>query len=156
MERKYRQRGYQEDSNAQRKLSKEKPKLDKSDFNYGSRPPRIETRFVEVTRCANCSTVAEVVSNSDFTAQCKKCGAELHSCKNCCYFDPAARFECQKPIEQRVVKKSEGNICLLFSSRVSLEKQQNQEQEMRRGNGEQSRPQNTNQAREAFENLFKK
>ncbi|MBI4854213.1 MAG: hypothetical protein HY819_20640 [Acidobacteria bacterium] len=123
---KYRQKGYQEENTE----TKEPPKESraKQELGFGSRPsPRIETRYTEVTRCSNCSTIVDTTLSIGFNEQCKKCGNYLHSCKNCRYFDPGARFECQKPIEMRVAKKSEGNMCLQFSMKVSVEKQQAQE-----------------------------
>lgn len=154
MERKYRQRGYQDNSERKDTPVKEKEKeKTKVDPGYGSRPsPRIETRFVDVIRCANCSAVVEATTIS-FTEQCKKCEADLHSCKNCSYFDPGARFECKKPIELRVAKKAERNMCLLFASKVSVEKQQNNEAK-RPAAAPKEQP--VSSGRQAFENLFKK
>lgn len=148
MDRKYRQKGYQEDAPEGKEANKEpKPK---QDVGFGSRPsPRIETRYTEVTRCSNCSTIIDVVGNIGFNDQCKKCGTDLHSCKNCCYFDPGARFECQKPIEMRVAKKFDGNMCLQFAMKVSIEKQQ--AQESKKVTKEQVSP-----GKLAFDALFKK
>lgn len=145
---KYRQKGYQEENTE----SKEPPKESraKQELGFGSRPsPRIETRYTEVTRCSNCSTIVETTLNVGFNEQCKKCSADLHSCKNCRYFDPGARFECQKPIEMRVAKKSDGNMCLQFSMKVSVEKQQ--AQEPKKVTKEQVSP-----GKMAFDALFKK
>jgi len=144
MDRKYRQRGYQDE---QKETPKERPKP-KAEPGFGQRPsPRIETRFTDVIRCANCSTAIEMMGNIPFTDQCKKCGADLHSCKNCRYFDPGARFECQKPIEARIAKKADRNMCMQFSVKVSVEKQQPQ-QEVKK--------ENVSSGRKAFDDLFKK
>ncbi len=148
MERKYRQKGYQEESTERKEVPKESKA--KQDLGFGSRPsPRIETRYTEVTRCSNCSTIVETLDAIAFNDQCKKCGAYLHSCKNCRYFDPGARFECQKPIEARVAKKSDGNMCMQFSMKVSVEKQQ--PQELKKTVKEQISP-----GKLAFDALFKK
>lgn len=149
MERKYRQKGYQQDESSERK-EPSKTERPKQEVGYGSRPsPRIETRYMEVVRCSNCSTIVESVGSIGFNDQCKKCGEDLHSCKNCRYFDPGARFECQKPIEIRVAKKFEGNMCLQFATKVSIEKQQPQEQ--KKATKEPASP-----GRVAFDALFKK
>jgi hypothetical protein len=123
---KYRQKGYQEENTENKEAPKETRA--KQELGFGSRPsPRIETRYTEVTRCSNCSTIVDTTLAIGFNEQCKKCSADLHSCKNCRYFDPGARFECQKPIEMRVAKKFDGNMCLQFAMKVSVEKQQAQE-----------------------------
>ena len=146
MDRKYRQRGYQDD---QRDQPKERPRP-KADPGFGPKPPtRIETRFTDVIRCSNCSAIVETMGGTvQFTDQCKKCGTDLHSCKNCRYFDPGARFECQKPIETRVVKKADRNMCMQFAVKVSVEKQQPKEAE--------GKKETISSGRKAFENLFKK
>jgi hypothetical protein len=61
------------------------------------------------------------------------------------YFDPGARFECMQPVKERIAKKDERNDCLFYEIRVSREKQT-------------STPvaQKPSDARQAFENLFKK
>ncbi len=145
MDRKYRQKGYMDNQSEQPK-EKEKPK---SPSQYAKPSPRIETRFMAVMRCPNCSALIETMDESiAFTDQCKKCAADLHSCKNCRYFDPAARFECQKPIEARIAKKNDRNMCLQFAAKVSLEKQQPQQ--------EVKQKEAPNTARKAFDDLFKK
>ncbi|MEW6731251.1 MAG: hypothetical protein AB1489_07930 [Acidobacteriota bacterium] len=144
MERKYRQKGYQDEAKDQPK-TKERAK---SEPGYGPRPsPRIETRFMEIMRCANCSAAIENIGEITFTDQCKKCGADLHSCKNCRYFDPGARFECQKPIESRIAKKADRNMCMQFTPKIAVEKQQPRETK---------KEANVSSARKAFDDLFKK
>jgi hypothetical protein len=144
MDRKYRQKGYQDEP----KEPRERPKQ-KADPGFGAKPsPRIETRFTDVIRCSNCSAIIETVGNVAFTDQCKKCESDLHSCKNCRYFDPGARFECQKPIEARIPKKGERNMCMQFAVKVSVEKQQPKEVEMKK--------EIISSGRKAFEDLFKK
>ena len=76
--------------------------------------------------------------------RCLKCGFELHSCKQCSYFDPSSRFECTQPIPERIRKKDARNECTFYSISVRVEKQTS--------TGASSRP---NDARKAFDNLFK-
>ena len=81
----------------------------------------------------------------ELTQGAKQCGFELHSCKQCTYFDPSSRFECTQPIPERIPRKDQRNDCTFYSMRVMVEK-------------ETSTPaaQRPNDARQAFENLFKK
>jgi hypothetical protein len=96
-----------------------------------------------VSRCSQCGSLLQ--SLSDPVGQCPKCGFELHSCKQCTYFDPSSRFECTQPIPERIPRKDQRNECTFYSMRVMVEK-------------ETSTPaaQRPNDARQAFENLFKK
>ena len=81
---------------------------------------------------------------SEPLGQCLKCGFELHSCKQCTYFDPSRRFECMQPVPERIPKKDARNNCTFYSISVRVEKQTS--------TGLAAQP---NDARKAFDNLFK-
>jgi predicted RNA-binding Zn-ribbon protein involved in translation (DUF1610 family) len=138
---KYRQPGYQDRGDEpQKKGSGEKPA--RRDQTFGPRPIQMPgTR--SVSRCSQCGTVLQGLTEP--LGQCPKCGFELHSCKQCTYFDPSSRFECMQPIPERVPRKDTRNECTFYSMRVTREK-------------ETSTPvaAKPNDARQAFENLFKK
>jgi hypothetical protein len=38
-------------------------------------------------------------------------------------FDPGARFQCRKPITERIAKKDERNNCALFEPRKTVERE---------------------------------
>ena len=138
-DRKYRQRGYQDRSEEPRpKTAGEKPA--KKDDTFGPRAIQMPgTRTV--SRCSQCGTLLQ----GDSTGLCPKCGFELHSCKQCTYFDPSGRFECMQPIPERIPRKDARNDCTFYSMRVMVEKETST-----RGAAQPS------DARQAFENLFKK
>jgi phage FluMu protein Com len=69
----------------------------------------------EVVRCASCATL--LPAGIDFTAKCPRCNAELHSCKQCSFFDSASRFECTQPVSARIPKKDARNQCNFYSLR---------------------------------------
>jgi hypothetical protein len=142
-DRKYRQRGYQDSGGEPRKNEKtEKPAAARRDNTFGPRPLNMPgTRTV--SRCAECGALLENLSTAP--AQCAKCGADLHSCKQCEHFDPSCRFECSQPIAARISPKDKRNDCTFYSIRVRLEKETSSKQAQR-----------PNDARQAFENLFKK
>jgi hypothetical protein len=73
---------------------------------------------ISASRCWNCSVT--LAAGADFPAACAKCGAELHCCKQCSYFEPSTRFQCLKPVTARVVHKDERNECSLFQPRVTV------------------------------------
>ena len=141
-DRKYRQRGYQ-DSDRDRP---EKP----SGQRQGPKPERIgpKTPMLPgshfVSRCGGCGTIlpAEV----DPLGKCPRCGFELHSCKQCAYFDTSARWECTQPIPARIPRKDAKNDCTFYALRTTVEKQTSPE-------AMSSRP---DDPRKAFENLFRK
>jgi hypothetical protein len=140
-DRKYRQRGYQ-DSGREPQKSLEKPSAPRRENTFGPRPLNMPgTRTV--SRCAQCGTLLQSIPEP--VGQCPKCGFELHSCKQCEHFDPASRFECNQPVPDRISPKDKRNDCSFYSMRVALEKETSSKG--------MARP---NDARQAFENLFKK
>jgi phage FluMu protein Com len=143
---KYRQHGYQDrDRDNERKGSGERSGAGasppKRDNTFGPRPVNMPgTRAV--SRCAQCGTVLQ---GSSGEGKCPKCAFELHSCRQCTYFDPGSRFECMQPIPVRIPKKDERNGCTFYEMRVTREKETSTPVTAR-----------PNDARAAFENLFKK
>ena len=73
---------------------------------------------VTASRCYNCSTA--LPSEIDWRGACPKCGAALHCCKQCSYFEPSTRFQCLKPVPARISPKDTGNECELFKPRVTV------------------------------------
>jgi predicted RNA-binding Zn-ribbon protein involved in translation (DUF1610 family) len=138
---KYRQHGYQD---REREESKQRPS--------GDRPARKETfgpralqmpGTLRVSRCAQCGVPLQ--SSGETLEKCPKCGFELHSCRQCTYFDTSSRFECTRPITERIPRKDERNQCSLFSISVRYEKETSTPAAAKPAD-----------ARQAFENLFKK
>ncbi|MBZ5678997.1 MAG: hypothetical protein LAO24_02705 [Acidobacteriia bacterium] len=140
-DRKYRQHGYQDRGEEPRKGGEKSGQAPpKRDNTFGPRPVNLPgTRAV--SRCTQCGTVLQT-SPGD---KCPKCGFELHSCKQCMYFDPGSRFECMQPVPERIAKKDARNECALYEIRVTREKETSTPASLR-----------PNDARQAFENLFKK
>ena len=138
MERKYKQRGYMESYEQEKREKKETPR---ARGGIGPRQPLMPGTRV-ASRCAGCGTLLPLMT--DPLGQCPQCGLELHSCKQCAHFDPASRFECTQPIKQRIVQKDARNDCQYFAIRTVVER------EVSPGG---LRPE---EARRAFENLFKK
>lgn len=114
-DRKYRQRGYMESDREPQSKASPKPR-----DREGPRSPRMMP-FGETVKCAACG--AKAPSNISFESSCTTCRADLHTCRQCNYFDPGARFECRKPIEARIVNKNARNSCNLFEPRTVVERQ---------------------------------
>src|SRR5262245_20634791 len=104
-DRKYRQRGYMDndrDRESQRPKSQQRPPQAPRD-REGPRSPKMMA-FGEKVKCASCG--AAVAKSINLASACEKCNADLHTCRQCNYFDPAARFECRKTITARIANKN--------------------------------------------------
>jgi hypothetical protein len=139
MERKYRQRGYM-DSDRQEKPKREPRPQGSKEFR-----PRQMPGFHETYRCSMCG--ASIAMQIELTSQCPKCKADLHTCKQCTFFDSSARFECTQPIPERVLRKNVRNQCTFFAAKKSVERETSSQ------TSGAAKPQT---AREAFDALFKK
>ena len=121
-DRKYRQRGYMDnDREPQRPKPQPGPQgQSRPHDREGPRSPKMMA-FGEAVKCANCGAQAPTTIN--FTSSCAQCKGDLHTCRQCTYFDPGARFQCTKPITARIVNKNANNTCELFASRTVVERQ---------------------------------
>jgi len=140
LSRKYGQKGYQ-DSAEKKVFTPSQPAARSKDLTFGPRPIQMPGSH-NVSRCAMCGTVLQ--SSVDVRGQCPKCSAELHSCRQCNFFDPGGRFECAQPVTARIESKTAKNECGFFSLRSNLEKETT------------AGPPKVNTARAAFDALFKK
>jgi hypothetical protein len=138
-DRKYRQPGYMDRGEEKQKGSGEKPA--KKQDTFGPRAIQMPGRRT-VSRCSQCGTVLQMLTEP--LGQCPKCAFELHSCKQCSYFDPSSRFECTQPVTERIPRKDVRNECTFYSIRVMVEKETS------------TSPARTDDARKAFDDLFKK
>lgn len=139
-DRKYRQRGYQDDDRGREQSQTRLPqRAGQAKDREGPRSPRMMA-FSEKVKCAACSAI--VPTNLAFDSTCPKCNADLHTCRQCTYFDPGSRFECRKPLTARILNKGGRNQCELFAARTVVERET--------GSGKPT------DARQAFANLFKK
>ena len=165
-DRKYRQRGYQDDDRDRRPPRDEATRggTDADGFRPAQRPERppgapagarrISSEgaknpnmpgFRQVARCARCGTLVEAQIFS--RSKCPKCQQDLRSCVQCVNFDPGARFECAQPIAARISPKDLANECQLYSARTSWERETSSAQSQK--------PSEPSGAKKAFDDLFK-
>lgn len=141
-DRKYRQRGYQDDSRdrppARERDGESAPKPRPAERPEGPRTPNMPG-FRSVVRCHRCGTLVNSVILVNTV--CSKCAASLHCCAQCESFDPGARYECMQPITARVTPKDAFTTCQRFEARATVERET--------GSVRQST------ARSAFDDLFK-
>jgi hypothetical protein len=146
-DRKYRQRGYQDDPRDREPKRAPGPKPDEG----APRAPRGQTHLAprtynmpgyhEVIKCARCANPVSPPIGT--VARCNRCGADLHTCANCVSFNPAVRWECSEHarIPARIAQKDVRNDCAVFSPRTTVERE--------------THSQAPNDARKAFDDLFK-
>lgn len=160
-DRKYGQRGYMD---SDRPSGGSGNRGDDHPRDRGPRPPLDITgprlpRMVEnvtASRCYNCAT--PLPPGMDFSGACPKCHVDLHCCKQCSYFEPATRFQCMKPIPARIAYKDKQNDCTFFRARVTVARDSAPSASARPAaeRMDASAPKTANDARIAFDNLFKK
>jgi hypothetical protein len=153
-DRKYRQRGYQDESKPRGPTGPSAPRPPKErapgrllQDPAGPKTPNLMAAH-EVFRCARCGNRLGLTVEID--AHCSKCGVALHSCVQCMSFDTSARWECTQSAElpARVAPKDEANTCALFTPRTTVERQTGTPP-----TSTSSGP--SNSAKQAFDDLFK-
>jgi predicted RNA-binding Zn-ribbon protein involved in translation (DUF1610 family) len=159
MDRKYKQKGYEDrdgrDSREKKRERSERPPepRPKQDM-LGPRTPRM-VGTVTRARCTSCGAV--LMPGFDAAGECPRCHAALHSCKQCVHFDTGRQFECTQPIPERVSKKDAKNNCTFFQFRTTVEKDTSPVTYATNVPiPPASSPARPNDARKAFEDLFKK
>lgn len=145
-DRKYRQRGYQDEP---REPRREGRPAERKDFAPRGQPPIAPKTFNmpgfrEVVRCARCGHELTVAAAWSPDATCSRCGSALHACAQCTFFDTSAPFECQRPIRARVSPKDAKNECASFQPRTTVERETKT-----------TSPASAGGARQAFDDLFK-
>jgi hypothetical protein len=158
-DRKYRQRGYQDEGKPRGPKGPAAPRPPKADRAPGRQlqdaagpktPNLMAAR--EVWRCARCGTLLSLPIADD--SRCPKCAVDLHSCVQCVSFDTSARWECTQSdkLPARVAPKDARNDCTLFAPRTTIERQTGTPTN---SGGGSSSGGSTNSARQAFDDLFK-
>ncbi len=157
-DRKYRQHGYMDSDRDSKPFREDRPKP------AGPRPPIDVTgprlprlvQHVAAARCFNCATA--LAPDTNLNGVCPKCGADLHCCKQCSFFESSTRFQCLKPIPVRIAFKDKANECAWFAARVTVAREGTETNGS--GNGSMPvsapAPKNPEDARSAFDRLFKK
>ena len=162
MDRKYSHRGYRDaEKNEKKERSQDRrpphggPK-GVSD-HLGPRTPRM-VGTVTRARCSNCGAV--LAPGFDPQGKCPKCSFELHCCKQCRYFDSGEQFECVRhaQLSERISPKDTRNSCKLYEFRMTVEKDTapTSYSQPSQTPAEAPSPSRPMDARQAFENLFKK
>ena len=153
MERKYKHKGYSERDREDKKRERPAEPRPRQE-QMGPRTPRMVGTVMRA-RCSNCGAI--LAPGFDQTGQCPKCHFELHSCKQCVHFDTGAQFECTQPIPERIPRKDVKNECTFFEFRMTVEKDTSPvNYPSVTAPAAPASPARPDDARRAFEDLFKK
>lgn len=126
---------------------------DRSGRSRAARPPKsdgaprgrgIDQDKAVVFACRSCGEKRRDLEELSFESTCDRCGADLHACFQCTYFDGSARFECSKPIPARIPDKKKRNTCTFYAPATAFDLT---------GSRAAATP---DDARAAFDKLFKK
>lgn len=152
-DRKYKHRGYQDGGGGGGYSGQKTPRP------QGPRPDPQRQRLEDAPRgrtaggfgpdafkCNKCSQIRHSLGEMTRDDVCAGCGADLHTCGNCRFFDATTLWECRENITVRVVGKHTKNECTLFQPKIV--------KDLAAGKGKQ--PMSENDARKAFDALFKK
>lgn len=142
-DRRYRQRGYQDDGGGGGGRKGSKPQRP-PERKEGPRGRGLGAPTENVFRCPSCNALALAPGAEDFESRCRKCEAAFHACIACSHFDPQATYECRQTIEVRVPKKRAANTCPLYTAKTQVE--------FARGEGFEGL--HPDDARAAFDKLF--
>jgi hypothetical protein len=153
-DRKYKLKGYQDSGGYSSYSSgggEQRPQGPRPD----NRPQRIEGAprgrtaggfGPEVFKCNKCGTQRIGLENPTTDEVCASCGADLHTCGNCRFFDTSTLWECRENIPARVSGKHARNECAFFQPKVVKDLAHDKARQ----------PQTPDEARNAFDALFKK
>ena len=99
----------------------------------------------EVFKCNSCGQQRVSLDDPLPDETCVKCGADLHTCGNCRFFDTTTLWECRAEIPARVAGKHARNECTFFQPKVVKDLA-----------ADKGKIQTPDDARKAFDALFKK
>ena len=68
-------------------------------------------------RCYRCDTDQGVIERVGRRDRCLSCGADLHCCHNCEFYDPTFHNQCRESQAERQVDKDRSNFCDYFQFR---------------------------------------
>ena len=97
-------------------------------------------------KCNKCGQIRHNLGELAHEDVCLGCGADMHTCGNCRFFDATALWECRENIPVRVVGKHAKNQCAMFQPKIV--------KDLSADKGKQ--PVTESDARKAFDALFKK
>ncbi|MCA1733554.1 MAG: hypothetical protein LC732_08120 [Acidobacteria bacterium] len=148
-DRKYRHNGYQDSG-----VEKKGPRGPRPDMP--PRPERVEGAprgrsaggfGPQAFKCARCGEKQHSWDDLNVESTCARCKDDLHTCTNCQHFDTSFHWQCRlaEQLPDRVSPKDVRNLCALYTPRLVADLA-----------ADKSKAETPDDARKAFEALFKK
>lgn len=122
-DRKYKHKGYQDGGSFRNQSNSERPS--------GPRPEPPKQRLEGAPRgrtaggfgpdafkCNQCGQVRQNLGEFTHEETCLRCGADLHTCGNCRFFDTTTLWECRENIPVRISPKHTRNQCTFFQPKI--------------------------------------
>ena len=66
--------------------------------------------------CFQCYNSVELSTKISFREECPQCGADMHVCLNCRFYDISAYNECKESSAEKVQNKDRNNYCEYFEA----------------------------------------
>jgi len=123
-DRKYRHQGYQDGggygskSGGQRPPQGPRPEMRPQRMEGAPRGRTAGGFGPEAFKCNQCGQIRQNLGDLTNDETCLRCGADLHSCGNCRFFDTTTLWECRENIPARVPGKHARNECTFFSPKI--------------------------------------
>lgn len=95
-------------------------------------------------RCFHCQKEIKIEGRISRQDSCPQCSIALHVCRNCSFHDVSAPNQCREPAAEVVRDREKANFCEFFKPNQTTTSSTN------KGTTQ------ADQARNAFDNLFKK
>jgi hypothetical protein len=150
-DRKYKHRGYQDGgsysphSGGQARPQGPRPEPQRQRLEGAPRGRTAGGFGPEAFKCNRCGQLRQSLGELTFDETCVKCGADLHTCGNCRFFDTTATWECRENIPARIPNKHARNECTFFQPKIVKDLA-----------ADKGKIQTPDEARKAFDALFKK
>jgi hypothetical protein len=125
-DRKYKHKGYQDSgygSGSSGSSGSSRPQTPRPD----PRPERLEGAprgrtaggfGPEAFKCNQCGQLRQGLGDLTHEDTCIKCGADLHTCGNCRFFDTTTLWECRENIPARISPKHAKNTCAFYQPKI--------------------------------------
>lgn len=109
-----------------------------------------------VFKCGRCGSVQRFADEVAASAVCSSCGVALHACINCKHFDTSTQWECREKIPARIAAKDGANECTFFTPKIIRDLTGDKGSSSSSNGSSGGKLSSADEARRAFENLFKK
>lgn len=126
-DRKYKHRGYQDSggygSGSSGSSKSSRPQMPRSELPKqrmeGAPRGRTAGGFgPEAFKCNKCGHIRQNLGDLTNDEVCLRCGADMHICGNCRFFDTTTTWECRENIPARISSKHAKNECTFFSPKI--------------------------------------